>query len=129
MRDENPECAAIRPELVHSKISSLTMTNQSDTGTTDDTPYGGICYIFGVLFPLLYLLSVPRERQHRFLRFHCFQCLLLFALLMPLMFVQWRPLSFVSFVLIVGWLVAMIQARRRKMFHLPLLGYLAERLA
>lgn len=105
------------------------MANQGNARAADETPNGGICYIFGVLYPLLYLLSVPREKQHRFLRFHCFQCLLLFLLLVPLMYVKWRPVSFVSLLLIVGWIVAMIQARRRKMFHLPLLGYVAERLA
>ena len=46
--------------------------------------------LFGVLYPLLYLLSVPRDRQNRFLRFHCFQCLFLFALLLPLLFVIGR---------------------------------------
>jgi uncharacterized membrane protein len=118
-----------RPEQGSGNIWSLTMTNQSDAGVANDTPNGGICYIFGALYPLLYLLSIPRERQHRFLRFHCFQCLLLFALLVPLLYVKWRPVNYVSLVLIVGWLVAMIQARRRKIFRLPLLGYLAERLA
>jgi uncharacterized membrane protein len=28
----------------------------------------------------------------------------------------------------VGWLVAMVQAKRRKLFHLPLIGWFAERL-
>ena len=119
----------IRPEQGSAKISSLNMTRQSDAGTANGTPNGGSCYLFGVLYPLLYLLSVPRGRQHRFLRFHCFQCLLLFALLLPLLFMKWKPGSFISVALIVGWLFAMIQARRGKMFHLPLLGYLAERLA
>lgn len=105
------------------------MTDQSVARGANGTPNRGICYIFGVLYPLLYLLSVPCERQHPFLRFHCFQCLFLFVLLAPLLrFVRSGPLSYLSLILVVGWLVAMIQARRRKMFHLPLLGYLAERL-
>jgi uncharacterized membrane protein len=110
-------------------LQTPAMTSQNAISATSDTPSGGICYIFGVLFPLFYLLSVPRERQHPFLRFHCFQCLFLFVLLAPLLwFVRSGPLSYLSLILVVGWLVAMIQARRRKMFHLPLLGYLAERL-
>lgn len=82
---------------------------------------------------MLYLLSVPRGKQVRFLRFHCFQCLLLFALLVPLLLVRSGPLSYASEfacpILVVGWIVAMVQARMGKMFHLPLLGYFADRLA
>jgi uncharacterized membrane protein len=36
--------------------------------------------------------------------------------------------SSVGSLLFVGWLVALIQAKRRKLFHLPLIGWLAERL-
>ena len=105
------------------------MTSISEATAKSDTPRGGICYIFGVLYPVLYLVSVRRERQHRFLRFHCFQCLFLFAILAPLRFVESRPAGYASLILIVGWLVAMIQAQRGKVFRLPLLGYLADRLA
>jgi uncharacterized membrane protein len=101
------------------------MTSQSDTRAANDTPNGGICYIFGVLYPLL---CHARGSISSF-DSTASKCLLLFALLVPLLYVRWRPVSFISLVLIVGWLVAMIQARRRKMFHLPLLGYLAERMA
>jgi uncharacterized membrane protein len=105
------------------------MANENEAKPTNDKLNGGICYVFGVLYPLLYLLSVSRERQQRFLRSHCFQCLFLFGLLVPLLYVRWRPLSILSLILIIGWIVAMIQARRGKMFRLPLLGYLADRLA
>ena len=37
--------------------------------------------------------------------------------------------SIVFLVLLIGWLVAMIQAGRRKMFKLPVLGSIAERIA
>jgi uncharacterized membrane protein len=93
---------------------------------------GLVCYAFGVLFPLLYLFFVRRERQEHFLRFHCFQCLILFALLTPLHFIDMSPLNqvaaFVFFLLFVGWFVAMIQAGRGKTLRLPLIGYLAGRL-
>jgi len=105
------------------------MANDNDGMPTNDTQNGGICYAFGVLYPLLYLLSVFREKQHRFLRFHCFQCLFLFAILVPLLYVRSRLVSFVCLILVVGWLVAMVQARSGKMFRLPLLGYQADRLA
>jgi len=82
------------------------------------------------LFPLTYLLGTSRDRQNRFLRFHCIQCLVLFLLWSPFLFAH-RPAltSSVEFLLgLVGWLVAMVQAKRRKLFHLPLIGWFAERL-
>ena len=87
--------------------------------------------MFGVLFPLLYLLIHRRDQQITFLRFHCIQCLILFLLWVPFMLFRFGPtyISSVGFLLgLVGWLVAMIQAKRRKLFHLPLIGWVAERL-
>jgi uncharacterized membrane protein len=61
------------------------------------------------------------------------QCLLLFAPLIPLM--AWtnkhvsNAASIAWVVWTIGWLVAMIQARRGKLFRLPVLGRIAERLA
>ena len=92
---------------------------------------GLACYAFGVLFPLLYLLFVRRERQEPFVRFHCIQCFFLFALLTPLHFIDFGRLNQVSeyafLLLFVGWFVTMIQAGRGKTFRLPLIGYLAGR--
>ena len=98
-----------------------------------EQPRGQYCYLWGILFPIIYLLSIRRDRQHPFLRFHCIQCLLLFALLIPLACwdgTQVSKIASIAFlVLLVGWLVAMIQAGRRKMFKLPVLGSIAERIA
>jgi uncharacterized membrane protein len=98
-----------------------------------ELPRGQRCYLWGVLFPVLYLSTVRRNRQHPFLRFHCIQCLLIFALLIPLAYWNDKHVSNIAsigfVVLLVGWLVAMIQAGRRKMFKLPLLGEIAVRLA
>jgi uncharacterized membrane protein len=96
-------------------------------------PRGQRCYLWGILFPVQYLLTVRRDRQHPFLRFHCMQYLLLFALLIPLAIWNDKHVSNIAsiafVVLLIGWLVAMIQAGRRKMFKLPVLGRIAERLA
>jgi len=98
-----------------------------------ERPRGYRCYLWGILFPVLYLLSVRRDRQNLFLRFHCIQCLLLFALLIPLAYWNSNHVSTIGsiafLVLLVGLVVAMIQAGRRKMFKLPVLGRIAERLA
>ena len=104
--------------------------NTKPASSTAEPPSGGICYLFGILFPLTYLLGTSRDRQNRFLRFHCIQCLLLFLLWIPFLFVH-RPAftSSVGTLLgFVGWLVAMVQAKRGKLFHLPLIGWFAERL-
>lgn len=97
-----------------------------------ECPRGQQCYVFGVLFPLLYLVSVRRDRQHPFLRFHCIQCLLIFALLIPLIYWNNKDVSGFTgigeLLLFVGYFVALIQAGRRKMFKLPVLGGIAERL-
>jgi uncharacterized membrane protein len=99
--------------------------------STETIPSGGICYVFGVLFPLIYLLSRRRNHQSTFLRFHCIQCLILFLLWVPFMVLRIGPnyISSIGFLLgLVGWLLAMIQAKRKKLFHLPLIGWVAERL-
>jgi uncharacterized membrane protein len=99
----------------------------------DPERHGWVCYIFGVLYPAWYLSFVRHNRQHPFARFHCMQCLLLFALLLP--FVLWGDklrsniALFAYAILMVGWLIAMIQAGRGKMFKLPVLGSIAERIA
>jgi len=98
-------------------------------------PNGLICYVFGVLFPVLYLLSIRRIRQYSFLRFHCFQCLILFVLWSPFLLMSlaevWAQyVSMIGSLLgLLAWLVAMVQAGRRRYFHLPLIGIMAERLA
>jgi uncharacterized membrane protein len=103
--------------------------NAKPASSTAESPSGAICYLFGILFPLTYLLGTRRDRQKRFLRFHCIQCLVLFLLWTPLLFAHRTALtSSVGSLLFVGWLVALIQAKRRKLFHLPLIGWLAERL-
>jgi len=115
------------------KIQVLTMATQNSAESTINSPRGGVCYLYGVLYPLVYLLSVRRERQNRFLRFHCFQSLLLFAVLIPLLFVRSGPVSsvaeFLILILLVAWILAMIQAQRGRALRLPVLGYIADRLA
>jgi uncharacterized membrane protein len=92
------------------------------------------CYIWGILFPLLYLATAPR-RQNQFIRFHCFQSLVLFFIWVPLNFIprfsrtEGTIVSAISFICLASWIIAMIQAYRGKMFHLPGLGILAEWLA
>ena len=90
---------------------------------------GSICYLFGVLFPLLYLLSRPHDRNP-VLRFHCFQSLLLFTIWAPLVLLNRsiaNPLLGLTVVLGgVAWIVAIIKAKKGKTFRLPVIGALAD---
>lgn len=89
------------------------------------------CYLFGIAYPAFYLLSVPRKKQSQFLRFHCIQCIFLFLFWTPFPFLDVGPayISLSGFLLgLAGWVTAMIQARRGKVFHLPLIGLVADRL-
>ena len=98
-------------------------------------PNGGICYAFGIVFPLIYLLSVRRAKQDPFLRFNSFQCLVIFAFLSFFHFVSFpagwpEQASEIGFLIcFLAWLVSMIQAGRRVWFYLPVIGKAAKRLA
>lgn len=98
-------------------------------------PSGAICYAFGGVFPLVYLLSIRREKQDRYLRFNCFQCLILLALLLPFTFVGFpagwpEKLGSVGLLVwIIAFFAAMIQSARQKWLYLPAIGPLAKWLA
>jgi uncharacterized membrane protein len=112
-------------------VIAMAPTTESSPGA--ELPNAGVCYVFGVLFPLLYLLAVSKNRQNPLLRFHSIQCLLLFVVLTPLFYFQRGSLgrfsSIAFLVCIVAWFTALVQAARRKRFHIPLIGLIAERLA
>lgn len=96
----------------------------TESGTRVERPSdGAICYLFGILFPMVYLLWVPRRKQQRFLRFHSIQCLMLFALIGPLVWLErLEKIAVVGVsLLLIGWLVAVIQAGRGKILKLPIL--------
>jgi uncharacterized membrane protein len=107
--------------------------NDEDTGQTKSEDFcdGMICYVFGVVFPLMYLFGTKRERQTRFLRFHCIQCLILFLFWTPFLLEHQRTWTYLigSFFGFAAWFVAIVQAKRHKLFRLPLAGWLADRLA
>jgi uncharacterized membrane protein len=108
------------------------MAEKQEVQSRNDAPSAGMCYAFGILFPLFYLSLVRRDQQDRFLRFHCIQCLIVFAVLTPLIFVRSGSAKYVADVccslLFLGWFAAMVQAARRKTLRLPLIGYIAGRL-
>jgi uncharacterized membrane protein len=104
-----------------------------DVQTRDSAANGAVCYVFGILVPLVYLSSAKLRKSSAFLRFHCFQCLLLYCVWIPLFFVHVRAiqpvLSLLWLLCLVAWVMAMVKADRGKMFRIPGIGALAERLA
>jgi uncharacterized membrane protein len=112
------------------EIKQSTLTGK----VTEPNPSGALCYAFGILFPILYLLTRSRRESNYFLRFHCFQCLLLWGMYWVLFllshFSHLKLAIAALYVLgLVAWLTAWIMASRRKMFRLPFIGALAELLA
>lgn len=107
-------------------------TDASRDRLGDEIPNAGICYAWGIVFPLVYLFTRRRNRQNAFLRFHCIQCLILFSLgaLCSLFRSGWPgDVSAVAFLVIfVGYFVALSTAVRHKQFRLPLISAIAERL-
>lgn len=105
----------------------------ADVQTKESAPNAAICYLFGILVPLLYLSSAKLRRSNAFLRFHCLQCLLLWCVWMPTFFLRVKAvepfLALLSLLCAVAWVAAMVQAARGKMFRIPGIGALAERLA
>jgi uncharacterized membrane protein len=100
------------------------------TSTNQPTQNGSICYVFGVLFPILYLPLSSRNRNH-FLRFHCFQSLLLMSIWAPLLLKVTRTnwiLSAISLLFLIAWIVSMVKAGRGMMYRLPLIGAVAARI-
>ncbi|MGB9288998.1 MAG: hypothetical protein WCC31_09875 [Terracidiphilus sp.] len=96
----------------------------------DEVPNAGKCYLSGVVFPLVYLLTRRRSRQNEFLRFHCIQCLILYALgaLCILLRKGWfTGISDVTLlVVVVCYFFASFEAVDHKQFRLPLVSALAE---
>jgi uncharacterized membrane protein len=119
-------------------IGSLTPQSErfvSDTSRDRlgvESPNAGICYAWGILFPLVYLLTRRRNRQDTSLRFHCIQCLILFllmALCLPFHKGWWENISAVAFpVFAVAYFVVLYKAVSHKRFRLPLISAFAEKL-
>jgi uncharacterized membrane protein len=107
----------------------LLKANMRPNAINEMTPSGGLCYAFGILFPLLYLTFGGRN-QNNFLRFHSFQCLILFSIWIPTFFIHaaWSK-GFIALVwssCFAAWIVSWVMAARRRRFHLPVIGALAE---
>ncbi|MFH0777776.1 MAG: DUF4870 domain-containing protein [Candidatus Eisenbacteria bacterium] len=108
----------------------------SPTKTTmglDENVEGLLCYLFGWLTGILFLLL---EKDSKFVKFHALQSLLTFLGLTILTGILWMiPLLGILATLVVIplgvilWVVLMYQAYKGLMFKLPIVGGFAEQQA
>ncbi len=93
---------------------------------------GAACYLFGILFPILFLLVEP-FKSNRFIRFHAFQAIIFWMILIPLKLARYSPWASLANVLWpivwIVWIVLMIKAYQGKKLGMPIIGSLAERFA
>src|SRR5215469_13849888 len=112
--------------------SNKEIQRASDACNLESAPNGVACYAFGILVPLL-CLSMKSTRSSAFFRFHSFQCLILFALWIPLLFLRagrGQPVvTLLSLLCLVAWVTALVNVGRGKTFRIPGVGALAEWLA
>ncbi len=97
-----------------------------------DGKIGAACYLFGILFPVIFLLVEP-TKSNRFVRFHAFQAIMFWMILIPLKLARhypWASLASVLWPIVwIMWIVLMIKAYQGKKLRLPIVGSLAERFA
>ncbi len=103
---------------------------------TNRPSYAVFCYLFGILFAIIFLLAKP-YKCNRFIRFHAVQSLIFFAIwlfIVPVTFSQLPAVpravgAVVYAAFFVMWVFLMVKTYRRQVVKLPIVGSLAERLA
>lgn len=109
--------------------------NETKKGKTsnglDENLAGLLCYLFGFITGIIFLLI---EKDNRFVRFHALQSIFTFAALFVVsMVINVIPLLglLVSILLmpvsLILWIVLMVKAYQGKWFKLPVIGDLAEK--
>ena len=145
-----PDCAAQMPETAAfcpscGRSVQTEARAQGKVGALSEPIAGALAYFTFV--PAIVFLLVEPYKKNRFVRFHAFQCLLLWAagillaialkLAGLLLFIipVLGPLLVLLLSIVVGlayvviWLVLVVKAFQGVMFKLPMLGDLAERYA
>lgn len=109
---------------------------ETDGNVKNRSSDGMRCYLFGILFPIIYLSSA-HYKTDRFIRFHAYQSIgfttAFVALIIALKLNDdgriETVLSVAWVLLFVLWIILMFEAFRGRKFKLPMIGKLAERLA
>ncbi len=109
--------------------------NETKRGKTsnglDENLAGLLCYLFGFITGIIFLLI---EKDNRFVRFHALQSIFTFAALFVVsMVINVIPLLGLLFsillmpVSLILWIVLMVKAYQGKWFKLPIIGDLVEK--
>lgn len=92
---------------------------------------GAASYLLGFITGLIFLLL---EKESKFVRFHAMQSILLFGgvfvvnwILGFIPILGWLALVLLSLVSFILWIVCMWKAFQGEMFHVPLVGDLADK--
>ena len=114
---------------------------QSATGgTMAPNVAGALAYLLTFITGILFLVLAPYN-QDKFVRFHAFQAIFLFAAWIVVWIVEmvlmvilpWGLMTMVSMLVSLGflalWIVLMVKAYQGERFKLPVLGDLAEKQA
>ncbi len=116
------------------QLEASSVEGASQHHTRESLPNSAMagCYLSGILIPLM-CLSTATLRRNDLLRFHCFQCLVLFCVWIPLYFLhvgRFQPIiNVLSLFCLVAWITAIAKAWRGKTFRIPAVSILAEWLA
>lgn len=103
---------------------------KTSTGLNENVA-GLLCYVLGWVSGLVFILL---EQENKFVRFHAFQSIIVFGVLMVASFILgWIPIiggflaGLISLLGLVLWIVLMVKAYQGKRYKLPWSGDLAER--
>jgi uncharacterized membrane protein len=137
-----PESAAFCPGCGRSMDAARA---HGRVGAFPENIAGAIAYI--TFIPSILFLVIAPYRTNRFVRFHCFQCLFLWAAIV-LLGIAVKVLGFVLLIIpvlghllvvlmsmvlglaaVVVWLVLVVKALQGEVFKLPVLGEFADELA
>ena len=104
--------------------------NEKNSKTTlglDENVEGALCYVFGFVSGVIFLLL---EKENKFVRFHAMQSVIVFlgiTLVTAIPFVGWLMSVFIIPLGIVLWLILIYKAYQREKFKLPVIGDFAEK--
>ena len=119
------------------------MKPDQTSGALDENVAGMLAYV--TFIPAIVFLNLDPYKQNRFIRFHAFQSLALYAasylvnmafsvaftplLFMHAAFLIWPLIRLFGLVMVGAWVLCLVKAYNREMFRLPIVGDLAAQLA
>ncbi|OPX28171.1 MAG: hypothetical protein B1H08_06470 [Candidatus Omnitrophica bacterium 4484_171] len=106
------------------------MGNKTGLGL-DENVEGLLCYVFGWVSGLVFILI---EKDNKFVRFHAFQSFITFLSIMVVSFILgfipiigWLAAVLLFIVSVIVWIMGMVKAYQGKKFKIPIAGDLAEK--